>query len=123
MNTKRILIATAIGLLCGFFCAYGTMMMAETGELNFELTTGILASIVYNRVLIGFVIGIADNIKLHPVLRGAIIGAVITMAMSIISIVDGDIMSGLTLIGFGVVYGIIADVVATKFQNKIKGGE
>lgn len=38
------------------------------------------------------------------------------MAMSIIPIFDGDAVGGLTLIGFGVVYGIIADVVATRFS-------
>jgi hypothetical protein len=38
---------------------------------------------------------------------------VITMAMSIIPIVDGPAIGGLTLIGFGIVYGILADLVAT----------
>ncbi len=113
MNTKRVLIATAIGLLCGLFCAYGTATMENPG---FVITTGILASTVYNRMLIGFVVGISDGIKLHPVIRGAIIGAGITMAMSIIPIVDGNAVGGLVFIGFGVVYGIIADVVATKFS-------
>ena len=114
MNTKRVLIATAIGFLAGLFCAYGTMNLEDP---NFAVTTGLLASIVYNRVLIGFVIGIADNIKLHPVLRGALIGAGITIAMSIIPILDGDVMGGLILIGFGIIYGIIADVVATRFSK------
>ena len=113
MNAKRIAIATVIGLLTGLFCAYGTATMKDP---NFVITTGLLASIVYNRVLIGLVIGIGDTIKLHPVLRGTLIGAVITMAMSIIPIIDGDAMGGLILIAFGIVYGIIADVVATKFS-------
>ena len=117
MNKKRVLIATAIGLLSGFFCSYGTMMMAESGEATFPVTAGILASIVYNRVLIGFVVGIAEGIRLHPVLRGAVIGAVITMAMSIIPILDGNAMGGLNLIGFGIIYGIIADVIATRFSK------
>jgi len=113
MNAKRVAIATVIGLLCGLFCAYGTSTLEDP---NFAITTGLLASIVYNRVLIGFVVGIGDNIKLHPVLRGALIGAGITMAMIIFTIVDGDAVGGLTLLAFGVVYGIIADVVATKFS-------
>jgi len=117
MNRKRILIATFIGLLCGFFCAYGTVMMDESSDAKFQVSAGILASIIYNRVLIGFFIGIADNIKLHPVPRGALIGAIISMALSIIPIVDGDLAGGLVLIAFGVVYGIIADVAATKFSK------
>lgn len=110
VNAKRVAVATVIGFLCGLFCAYGTLKMDEP---NFVVTTGILASIVYNRVLIGFVVGVGDGIKLHPVLRGALIGIIVTMALSIMTIVDGPAAGGLTLIGFGIVYGIIADVVAS----------
>lgn len=113
MNGKRIAIATVIGLLCGLFCAHGTSTLEDP---NFVVTNGLLAAIVYNRALIGFVVGIGEDIKLHPVLRGALIGAGITMAMSIFTIVDGDTAGGLVLIAFGVVYGIIADLVATKFS-------
>jgi len=117
MNTKRIIIATAIGLLCGLFCAYGTMMMVDRGELDPQLATaGSLAFIVFNRVLIGLVVGIADRIKMNCVARGAIIGAVISLMIGIFPLIEGDIMSALTVIGFGVVYGIIADVAATKFS-------
>ena len=114
INPKRVLIASVIGLLCGLFCAYGTVTMENPG---FLITTGLLASIVYNRVLIGLFVGLGDNIKLHPILRGGLIGAIITMGLSIFSIFDGQIMGGLTLLGFGVVYGIIADVVATRVSK------
>ncbi|ODS37294.1 MAG: hypothetical protein A7316_01880 [Candidatus Altiarchaeales archaeon WOR_SM1_86-2] len=117
MNTKRILIATAIGLLCGLFCAYGTVMMVDKGGLDPELaTTGSLAFIVFNRILIGLVVGFADRIKLNCVLRGAVIGAVVSLMLGIFPLLNGDITSALTVIGFGVVYGVIADVVATKFS-------
>ena len=67
--------------------------------------------------LIGLVIGIGDRIMLNCVLRGAIIGAVISLMMGIFPLLEGDTMSALTVIGFGVVYGIIADVVATKISK------
>jgi len=117
MNTKRILIATVIGLLAGLFCAYGTIWMADKGELGFPLTAGMLSVIIYNRILLGFVVGLADGIKLHPVPRGALLGIGVGMAMSIMSIADGDVMGGINLLGFSVVYGIIADVAATKFAK------
>ena len=118
MNTKRILIATAIGFLCGLFCAYGTIMVVDKGELDPQLATaGSLAFIVFNRILIGLVVGIGDRIKMNCVARGAIIGAVISLMIGIFPLLEGDIMSALTVIGFGVVYGIIADVVATKFSK------
>ena len=67
MNGKRIAIATVIGLLCGLFCAHGTSTLEDQ---NFVATTGLLVAIVYNRVLIGFVVGIGEDIKIHPILRG-----------------------------------------------------
>jgi len=118
MNTKRILIATAIGLLCGIFCAYGTMWKVRQGELDTELaTTGALAFIVVNRLLIGFIVGLADRIKLNCVLRGAIIGAVVSLMIGIFPVLEGNVTSALTVIGFGVAYGIIADAAATKFSK------
>ena len=67
--------------------------------------------IVYNRTLIGVVIGIADNIYLHPALRGAVIGIVVSMAMAIFST---DWM--LALLGFGLVYGVLIDVVTSEIS-------
>ena len=107
MNAKRIIIATAIGLLCGIFCASGA---AWKYPGQFEML--ILASIVYNRVLLGFVIGIADHIKAHPILRGSILGAIVSIAIGIPSGLSG----GLTLVAFGIVYGTIADFVATRWS-------
>jgi len=77
VNAKRIAIATVIGLLCGLFCAYGTIMAAES-KPELIITTGLLALIVYNRILIGLFVGVGDNITLHPVIRGALIGAIIS---------------------------------------------
>ncbi len=108
MNTKRIIIATAIGALCGIFCAYGTVWKYPD-----QFGILILASIVYNRALIGFVIGIADNIKAHPAVRGAILGTIVSAAMAIPA---GN--GGLILVAFGIVYGSIIDVIATKFAEK-----
>lgn len=107
MNIKRIIIAMAIGMLCGIFCAYGTIWKYP-GQFGMP----ILASIVYNRALMGFVIGIADNIKVHPIVRGAVLGAIVSIAIGIPSGISGV----LTLTAFGIVYGIITDLVATKLS-------
>ena len=115
MNAKRIAIATTIGLLCGLFCAYGTIGVAESRP-ELVITTGLLALIVYNRILIGLFVGVGDNIPLHPVIRGALIGSIISFAMAIMPMIDTGLTDGVTLIAFGIVYGIIADVVATKFS-------
>ena len=115
MNAKRVLIATVIGALCGVFCAYGTASME--GPAAAFITTGVLAATFYNRVLIGLFVGLGDNIKLHPVARGALIGAVISLMSSIILLVDGQPEGGAVFLVFGVVYGVIADVVATKLAK------
>ena len=115
MNSKRIVIATTIGLLSGLFCAYGTIWIAES-KPELVITTGLLALIIYNRILIGFFVGMGDNIPLHPVVRGALLGAIISLAMAIMPMIDTGITDGVTLIAFGVVYGIIADFLATKFS-------
>lgn len=108
LNVKRVITATVIGTLCGIFCAYGTVWKYP-GQFGIL----ILASLVYNRMLIGFIIGIADNIKTHPVIRGAILGAIISTAIAIPAS-EG----GLILIAFGIVYGIITDFIATKISQK-----
>ncbi len=110
MLVKRLIIATILGILCGIFCMYGTI----TKFPEFAADTLFLIGIVYNRTLIGIVIGIADNIDLHPALRGAVIGVVVSMAMAIFS-ADGVI----ALLGFGLVYGVLIDVVTSKLENKI----
>ena len=45
MHAKRFLIATLLGALAGGFCAYGTKISADAGELGFVATTGILGSV------------------------------------------------------------------------------
>ncbi len=116
MNSKRVIIASVVGVLAGFFCAYGTIMMVDSEQLDLVVTTGLLASIVYNRFLIGLLVGFADSIKLNPVFRGALIGAVVTLALSIYNIVDVGLSSGVAVMGFGIVYGVVADVIASKFS-------
>ena len=110
MLAKRLVIATILGVLCGLFCMYGTI--AKFPE--FATDTLFLAGIVYNRALIGIVIGIAGNIDRNPVIRGAVIGVVVSMAMAIFS-ADGM----LPLLGFGLVYGVLIDVVTSKLEDRI----
>ncbi len=118
MNWKRLIIALAIGALCGLFCAYGTSQLdpEAIGIPGFEITFALLAATFYNRLLIGLVIGLAGGIVLvsgklaNAALRGAILGAIVTVAISFYGGAE-------ILIAFGIVYGIIIDVVATKFSE------
>ncbi|PXF60014.1 MAG: hypothetical protein C4B59_10325 [Candidatus Methanogaster sp.] len=113
MNVKRLVIATILGTLCGLFCMCGAMT-----KFPEEFGTFMLIGIVYNRALIGIVIGTSDNIDLHPALRGAIIGIVVSMAMAIFSC-DSDSSGALMLLAFGLVYGVLIDVVTSRLEDKI----
>jgi hypothetical protein len=104
MNFKRVMISTALGVLAGIICAHGS-----AGSVP-GLTIPILAAIFYDRVLLGFVVGIADGISLHPILRGAIIGAIVSLEIAIPSGTTG----GAILLGAGMLYGAIIDLVATR---------
>jgi hypothetical protein len=115
MIAKRMLIAVALGILFGLFCAYGTLIVRIPG---LEVTPLLLLAIVYNRALLGFVVGLADGVRLlkgelaNAALRGAILGVVVSVALAI----PGG-WNSFPLLGFGLVYGLIADVLATKFGS------
>ena len=111
-NCKRMGIALVLAALCGAFCAYGTTMV-ESEDL--VVTTGLLLTIFYSRVMIGFVIGLSEHVKIvkdkmkNAVLRGAMMGLVVSIGISFYSGAE-------MIIAFGIVYGIIIDVIATKFS-------
>ena len=107
INTRRIKISVALGVVAGAICLYRTLT-----SIPEVLTLPILATIFYDRVLLGFVVGIAYGLKIHPLIRGAIIGAVVSLLIAIPSGITG----GALLMGAGVVYGTVTDLVATKFS-------
>ena len=117
MNGKRIVLALIVAAFCGAFCAYGTISAQIPGLV---ITAALLASIFYERLLIGLVIGLADSVvfvkkhrMLNAVLRGAFFGAVVSFSMAVQNLSTG----GTVLIGFGIVYGIVIDTIATKFGS------
>lgn len=120
MHGKRFLIATLIGAMAGAFCAYGTKMSSDAGELGFVATTGIIGSVFYNRLLIGMFIGLLGRCKPHPIIRGAIAGIIISFAIGITPLLDGEPMGAVVLVGAGMVYGIIIDLIATWLSKEKK---
>ena len=112
MNIKRMIIAVIVSAIFGIFCAYGT---SNVEIPNFEITMAYLYTIFYARLLIGVFIGIADNINLlkgkyqNSILRGAVFGL---LASIVISFYGG----ALVFIAAGIIYGIITDLIATRFS-------
>ena len=112
MNKKRLIIALIISAFFGIFCAYGTATVEIEG---LEITLPYLLTIFYARLLIGFLIGIGDNILIiknkyqNAAIRGALFGII---ASIVISFYGG----GEFFIAFGIIYGIITDLIATQFS-------
>ncbi len=106
---KRILISTITGALLGVICIIGV-----GARVGFSGNYLFLFSMWYNRLLMGFVIGLSGKLRIlksnkNPYLRGILLGLLVTLAHSI-STGFRDIPSFFA----GIVYGIIIDYVATK---------
>jgi MFS family permease len=114
MDGRRVMIATFIGLLTGCYCAASLFIPALKPP---GLTSGPevwwLAMLVIGRTSQGFVVGLADRINIHPALRGAVIGAAMTLQLAVMPLFGPFKVGAVLLMATGIVYGIIEDVVAT----------
>ncbi len=107
---KRLGISIIAGAILGVFCIIGVGY-----RVGFQGNEIYLASVWYNRVVMGLAIGLAGNFtimksKANPYIRGALIGLFISFA-SLLSTEFMDIPSFFA----GVVYGIIIDGMASKY--------
>ncbi len=109
--TKRVVIATILGVICGILCWLGGKFSA-----GMEFTPAMIASIILNRALIGFVIGISGW-KIHYLVHGVIIGALGTLPIAVYGGVSGFI----TLTLFGMLWGFSIELFTTKiFKTAIQ---
>lgn len=104
MNIKRVSACTILGALAGVVCYLG----GKSSGINFTLP--LIYGTVLNRALIGFVIGISGWKKINYLLHGAIIGLIVTLPMAVM----GPIAGAIILSAFGIIYGVIIELVATK---------
>ena len=112
INGKRMIIALILGALTGVICAIGTVI---GNNPIFQISLMYLIYLWYNRLILGFVLGIADNVRIinhelgNSVIRGALIGAILSI---ILVIIPG--LAAYSFILAGIVFGIIIDLIATK---------
>ncbi|NYT02991.1 MAG: hypothetical protein GKC10_09600 [Methanosarcinales archaeon] len=106
MNGRRLQISVALGLLFGLLCAYGSANSVP------GLSLPILASIFYDRLLLGLAVGMAEGIDLHPLIRGSAIGLVVSLVIAI----PAGYYGGALLLAAGLVYGAVIDLAATRFS-------
>jgi hypothetical protein len=113
MNKKRLITSVLLGAFLGIFCIIGVgMRVGYSGNWLF------LIAMWYNRVVMGFVIGIMKDFKVakgswNEVIRGALVGIIISSTI-FVSSEFRDIPAFFA----GVVYGIIIDTIASKLSRK-----
>ena len=110
VQKKRIVITTVIGILTGAWCA-GSLLLAAPPGITPE--PWFMLMIFYCRVLQGLAIGFADGISLHPVLRGAGLGALFSLLLCIVPAFAHNNFGAAMLFVFGIIYGILADGIAS----------
>lgn len=110
LQKKRIAISTAIGLLTGMYCA-GSLLVAAPPGITPE--PWFMVMILYGRIIQGFVIGFADGIALHPILRGAGLGAIFSLLLCIVPLFAHNYFGAVMLLIFGIIYGMLTDGIAS----------
>lgn len=113
MHKKRLIVAITTGGILGIFCIIG--VSTRLGFVGNEL---FIFSTWLNRVLMGLVIGLAPfyeikNTTKNILLRGLLFGLIISGSFYIATNFKDTP-------GFfaGIIYGIIIDYIATKYENK-----
>jgi hypothetical protein len=77
-----------------------------------------MITIFYSRVIQGIAIGFADGIPLHPVIRGSGIGAIMSLQLCIVPLFAHNYSGAVMLFVFGIIYGILADGIASYVMRK-----
>ncbi|MGA1841143.1 MAG: hypothetical protein ACMUIU_11010 [bacterium] len=109
---KRLIISLITGALLGIICIIGGGIRAR-GIAGNELY---LAAMWYNRVIIGLVVGLAGSWQithttLNRYIRGALLGLMVSAAF-FLSTGMRDVIAFIA----GIVYGIIIEYVAYRFE-------
>ena len=106
----RVAITTAIGILTGMYCAGSLLIVAPPGVTP---EPWFMVMILYGRIIQGFVIGFADVIPLHPVIRGGGIGIIMSLLLCIVPLFAHNYFGAVMLLIFGIIYGALADGIAS----------
>jgi hypothetical protein len=115
MKSKRLLICTIGGLIAGLICVFGGKMSGNISELTFFT----IVPTFFNRLMLGFIIGIS-SLKMNYLLHGMLIGLLVSLITSIAFLESG--MTGfLFFTAAGIIYGFLIELFAVKvFKARIK---
>ena len=104
--SKRMKVSLLAGAALGVVCIIGALVRSGGGS-----GAGFLFALWFNRLLMGMVIGLMEDIKETPrlILRGAVTGLLVSFAFYSTD-GFGDAVSFLA----GIVYGVIIELAARK---------
>ncbi|MFW6238264.1 MAG: hypothetical protein ACOC5A_03425 [Halanaerobiales bacterium] len=111
MLNDRMKLSILTAIILGIFCVLGSGI-----RVGFKQSAFFLIALFYNRLLMGIVFGLLQEAKgINLIIRGALMGLFISLAFYL-STGFADPISFFA----GIVYGIIIDLVASKYNHKIK---
>ena len=111
LTTKRVIIATVVGFLCGLICLY---LATSNPDEAVPLSKAIKWTIVISRTMLGFTIGISA-IRLTWWLHGLVLGVVASIPMAVPMIGSSGIYIIISTIVLGAVYGFLVELITTVF--------
>ena len=106
MNTKRIVIASIFGFICGIICLLLGHFAGGAAVTGLWIASGLV-----NRTMMGFVIG-ATGVKGSPFVRGPIWGALMSVGPALASGFGAD--KFVPYMVAGTLYGLLIDAMTTK---------
>ena len=104
-STKRVLIATIMGFICGIVC----MLMASSDPSQ-PIDLSLKLSIIFSRGIMGFMIGISA-LKMKWWLHGIILGLIGSIPMVLPILNDLTIM--VATVVMGIIYGFVIELVTS----------
>lgn len=113
MKTKRLIIATLLGVVFGFVC-FG---FASSGQN--EIPTLLAINIILGRTLIGFGIGISSFPMKHWALHGILMGFIFSLPAGFGSMLGPEnpefshSMMFISTIVMGVIYGFLIELITS----------
>jgi hypothetical protein len=106
MNTKRIVIASIFGFICGIICLLLGHFAGGAAVTGLWVASGLT-----NRTMMGFVIGTA-GVKGSPFVRGPIFGVLMSVGPALASGFGPD--KFIPYMVAGTIYGLFIDAMTSK---------
>ncbi len=110
---QRLILSTILGAVAGIVC----YLLSKD---KFSYTPQIMWSTILNRTMIGFALGIS-GLKWPYFLTGIIVGAIISLPLSVPAYITNGLIPFLMITIAGAVYGLIIEIITSGiFKLKVK---